>query len=1078
MSIGRLHTLKFISRATLQANPNTLFVFGDNLQKAGFGGQAKEMRGEPNAIGIPTKRAPSMAESAFFTDADFPSVGQLYVVLFRTLREHLISGRDVVFPADGLGTGRAQLEQRAPKVFALLNMYQSMLEREFGGGTKTNPKDSWAQVAKLLALADPDKNSNAQERTVAAGQAQEMAERLAAAGVKPPRSKKLKSSTPVVGTSRPIRTPTVPGRRARGPDVAPHVSTEAAADATLGPCSDTPDLFILPITPGMLYGYLQAETLYLSDTAPVRTTIETSATYDAAVATLSHSVGPGRARTLLSLALAENPATSARAWEELSVLPDTGAARVDIRSNPRALRNMSRSAFGQVRPALGWSRNGKVTPPPDFGIYSKYFGSVGSRQAYISSFGTMGAPPARGAPSLQALYNTWDRSRGGGGQVPTFYLLEIAGKPPTAVVVTGRADAWRALYPGESTGGQVRAAYMDALPVLSAADAVGADSLCLLLPSPIVVKSYAGKKDITGRDAYGRYLLQLSAPGFVHKLRDQVLGRSTRGEDLPEAISIGAFSIPAALFYGADEAIQRWPEQFIGYVRNSFKAGWTRAQAHERLVEAGATYPDVVEAVKEDDTGRAAAKKLLFLIRGVPTRAEAEGGVQKPRAMHLGDIPAEELAQVRFVQDGTFSTEEAPDLRAAPLVPARIRIYDAEGNIRSEHFPGGAGIIVKYEEMEAGGAKPKGFLPAVDAEVGLYKLSALRARLGADAVKVVEKQGVKLPGLGGQWYMAIPAAVSEEKDWKGGNNTYRNLHPFHLGKPNILRVSRRLLRVDVQPSTSAWHLRWLPGELSQGGSVWSSKESPYLLEQLPAPIFQKVEGGGKQKVGEAWVEMGTPEHGEVLKSAFAPSRTPDIVVEGRRAVHAGREVGGGAVRGRKYRPLSGGMAVSKPYEPRGLYLLAQRALAGPSTGAKKEPLPVEKMPESLGWLGSLHEVLRGNWSQVLAEMNADRVDAGQPTLPWDLPPPISAGSEDELRVEHEALNILAKLGKNKALFVKSRLLRPWQEGVEPDEQNLPKQYPEAFAPDVLEGIRAIENRGRRVRPPRPPRRSSRARAMR
>jgi len=228
--------------------------------------------------------------------------------------------------------------------------------------------------------------------------------------------------------------------------------------------------------------------------------------------------------------------------------------------------------------------------------------------------------------------------------------------------------------------------------------------------------------------------------------------------------------------------------------------------------------------------------------------------------------------------------------------------------------------------------------------------------------------------------------------------------------------------------------------------------------------------------------MGTYEYGEVLKSAFAPSRTPDIVVEGRRAVHAGREIGGGAVRARKYRPLSGGMAVSKPYEPRGLYLLAQRALAGPATTGKKEALPVEKMPESLGWLGSLYEILRGNWNQVLAEMNANRVDAGSPTLPWDLPPPINAGSEDELRIEHEALGVLAELGKNKAMFVKSSLLRPWQEGVDPENQNLPKQYPEAFSPDVMEGIRAIENRGRRARAPRPPRRgsrgSSRARAVR
>jgi redox-sensitive bicupin YhaK (pirin superfamily) len=42
-----------------------LFVFGDNLRRTGFGGQAAEMRGEPNAVGI----APGY-EQKHFADAD------------------------------------------------------------------------------------------------------------------------------------------------------------------------------------------------------------------------------------------------------------------------------------------------------------------------------------------------------------------------------------------------------------------------------------------------------------------------------------------------------------------------------------------------------------------------------------------------------------------------------------------------------------------------------------------------------------------------------------------------------------------------------------------------------------------------------------------------------------------------------------------------------------------------------------------------------------------------------------------------------------------------------------------------
>ena len=49
---------KFIYRSDLKANPSVLYLFGDNLQRVGLGGQAKEMRGEPNAVGIATKKAP------------------------------------------------------------------------------------------------------------------------------------------------------------------------------------------------------------------------------------------------------------------------------------------------------------------------------------------------------------------------------------------------------------------------------------------------------------------------------------------------------------------------------------------------------------------------------------------------------------------------------------------------------------------------------------------------------------------------------------------------------------------------------------------------------------------------------------------------------------------------------------------------------------------------------------------------------------------------------------------------------------------------------------------------------------
>ena len=44
-------TKAHITRADMQENPGTLYLFGDNVQREGDIGQSKEMRGEPNACG-------------------------------------------------------------------------------------------------------------------------------------------------------------------------------------------------------------------------------------------------------------------------------------------------------------------------------------------------------------------------------------------------------------------------------------------------------------------------------------------------------------------------------------------------------------------------------------------------------------------------------------------------------------------------------------------------------------------------------------------------------------------------------------------------------------------------------------------------------------------------------------------------------------------------------------------------------------------------------------------------------------------------------------------------------------------
>ena len=117
----RVMQMKWITRSFVREHRDHIFLFGDNLARRGFGGQAAQMRGEPNAIGIPTKKLPSNDEEAFFTDAEFEQNKAAIDRTFERLYQMSSTVEQVVvMPSDGLGTGRAQLENRAPLTFAYL----------------------------------------------------------------------------------------------------------------------------------------------------------------------------------------------------------------------------------------------------------------------------------------------------------------------------------------------------------------------------------------------------------------------------------------------------------------------------------------------------------------------------------------------------------------------------------------------------------------------------------------------------------------------------------------------------------------------------------------------------------------------------------------------------------------------------------------------------------------------------------------------------------------------------------------------------------------------------------------------
>jgi hypothetical protein len=131
MSRGKVERWSVIYRPHLREHREKLFVFGDNMVRKGLGNQAREMRGEPNAVGIPTKWRPGRLGGDYFTDAALKNrmVTDDIRDAFDRLEIHLTKGGDVVMPVAGIGTGMAQLATRAPAVLAYINELLALLER-------------------------------------------------------------------------------------------------------------------------------------------------------------------------------------------------------------------------------------------------------------------------------------------------------------------------------------------------------------------------------------------------------------------------------------------------------------------------------------------------------------------------------------------------------------------------------------------------------------------------------------------------------------------------------------------------------------------------------------------------------------------------------------------------------------------------------------------------------------------------------------------------------------------------------------------------------------------------------------
>lgn len=118
-----------IAKSDLLRHPKVLFLFDDNELRKGTAGQAGQCRGLPNGIGIATKKFPSIKEDAYWSDKDYERCVAIIMKDLEPVKAHLMAGGDVVCPAAGLGTGLANLPDKAPKIYKKLKYELDQLQK-------------------------------------------------------------------------------------------------------------------------------------------------------------------------------------------------------------------------------------------------------------------------------------------------------------------------------------------------------------------------------------------------------------------------------------------------------------------------------------------------------------------------------------------------------------------------------------------------------------------------------------------------------------------------------------------------------------------------------------------------------------------------------------------------------------------------------------------------------------------------------------------------------------------------------------------------------------------------------------
>lgn len=123
----------YITKDFIKHHPFTLFLYGDNDLREGFGGMAKEFRDKPNTIGIRTKKAPNMMLSSFYKEEDFIEDCKKILADFIEVNKLMLESKlfySICIP-EGIGKGLSRLKEKAPSTFHFLENHIKMAKHDY-----------------------------------------------------------------------------------------------------------------------------------------------------------------------------------------------------------------------------------------------------------------------------------------------------------------------------------------------------------------------------------------------------------------------------------------------------------------------------------------------------------------------------------------------------------------------------------------------------------------------------------------------------------------------------------------------------------------------------------------------------------------------------------------------------------------------------------------------------------------------------------------------------------------------------------------------------------------------------------